>query len=112
MFSQPYLYLYVASELMAFAAKHTMAKINPANPLVVPIMGIVSSVCTIAGFVLLILCLFFAEHWWFAPIMWAIAFVACIILPPNKIETILGYAGVICAPICILLAYLDLFAVI
>ena len=112
MFSQTYFYLYVISSILIFALQNTMKKINPANPMVIPFMGTMGLVSNIANFALLILCLFFAEHWWYAPIMWVVGTVLSILIPPTKIEMLLGYLAVICAPACTLFAYLYLFNVI
>lgn len=112
MFTTPYFYLYVISCVLVFALKNTMQKITPANPLITPLMGMVGLVSHIANYVLLILCLFYAEHWWYAPIMWVIGFILTILIPPTKVETIMGYLGIIGAPACTLFAYLSLFGII
>lgn len=109
MINQPYIYLYVISSIFVFAVGNTMKKSNPAKPLVHSLMGIVGLVTNIANYVLLALCLFFAEHWWYALVMWALGFVLSILIPPTKVETILGYIGIVGAPLCTLFAYLTLF---
>lgn len=109
MFSQPYFYLYVVSCLLVFALRNTIQKNTPANPMVTSVMGFVGLITNIANYVLLALCLFFAEHFWYVPIMWVIGFILCTLLPPTKIETTLGYIGLICAPLCTVLAYISLF---
>ena len=94
---------------MVYALGNTMKKITPANPNVIPLMGIMGLITNIANYVLLVLCLFFADHWWYALIMWVFGFVLSILVPPTRLETILGYIGVACAPACTLIAYLNLF---
>ena len=112
MFSSPYLYLYAISSVLVFALGNTMRKINPANQMVIPFMGSVGLVTNIANYIFLVLCLFFAEHWWYAPIMWVFGYVLSILIPPTKVEMVLGYLAAICAPLCTLFAYLVLFDVI
>lgn len=112
MFSQVYFYCYVLASVLTFALQGAMKKNNPANQSLIPMMGIVGLVTKISGFVFLILCLFYAEHWWHALAMWVAGFALSVLMPSNKVETLLGYLAVAVAPVCILLAYLDLFRVI
>lgn len=112
MFTLPYFYLYVVSCVLAFALKNTAQKINPANSIILPLMGLIGLLTTLANYALLITAVFVAEHWWYALVMWVVGFVASILVPPTKVETILGYIGAVCAPLCTVLAFLNLCGVI
>ena len=107
MFSLPYVYFYLASSLSCYAIKDTIANTTPANELVHPIMGLVKLITRLANFVLLILCIIYAEQWWYALAMMGTAFGASFLLPPFNF---LGYIGIISAPVCSVLAYINLFA--
>lgn len=109
MFNQPYFYYYLVASVLIYALADTMKSINPANPFVVPLMGAVGLLTKVACFVFLILCLFYAEYWWYALAMWGMGFVISILLPPTRF---LGYVSVVVSPVCIVLAYLNLFGVI
>ena len=107
MFSLPYVYLYIISNLSCYAMQDTMKNTTPANQFAHPIMGLIGLITKVANIVLLILCLFYAEQWWYALVMFAISFVASMLLPSYRF---LGYLGILAAPICSVLAYINLFA--
>jgi hypothetical protein len=109
MFSQIYFYCYVVASVSTFALADTMKSINPTNQSVIPLMGLIGLLVKVANFIFLALCLFYSEHWWYALAMWGIGFIVSILLPPTKF---LGYLSVAVAPLCVLLAYLNLFGVI
>lgn len=112
MFTQTYFYLYVVSSVLVFCLENTMKRIHPANGMVIPFMGAAGLITKIANLVLLVLCLFFAPHWWYALIMWGCGYILSILIPPTKVEMVLGYIAVICSPLCTLFAYMTLFEVI
>ena len=108
MLSQPYFYLYVISCVLVFALGNTTKKADLIEPQTLAIMGVVGLITNISNYVLLVLCLFLADHWWYAIVMWIVGFIATILLPPTKEQT-LAYIGVVAAPICTLLAFISLF---
>lgn len=112
MFNEAYFYLYVVSAMLISALQDTMKTINPSNPYMISFMGTIGLLCKIANMALLVLCLFFSWRWWYAPIMWVVGFILSTLIPPIRAGRILGHIGIIGAPICTLLAYLDLFGVI
>ena len=107
MFSLPYVYFYIISSLLCHAMQDTMRSTTPTNQLVHPIMGLIGLITKVANFILLILCLFHAEQWWYALVMFGTAFGASILLPRFSF---LGYLGILAAPVCSVLAYINLFA--
>ena len=112
MFSLPYVYLYIISSALVLSIRDTMEVINPAYPSVKPIMGMVGLVTKIANLVLLILCIFFAPHWWYVPIMWVCGVILSVIIKfiiNERADMALGYLAVIGAPICTIVSYFSLF---
>lgn len=112
MFSQPYLYLYAASSVFSYAMHLTFKKIRPRSPLFPLLMSTFGLLSKFANIVFLILCAIYAEHWWHALIVGGIGFFLSVLIPPTKIEMILGYLGVIGAPLCTLFTYLTFFGVV
>ena len=112
MFYQPFLYLYIASAVFTYAMQLTSKKINPKNPIVLLLMNAFGLISNIANTVFLIIYAINADHWWYALIAGALGFIASILLPPARIEMILGYLGIIGAPLCTTLAYINLFNII
>lgn len=110
MLSLPYFYFYVISSVLVFALGDAMRKAEPANSSFLPVMGIVGLFTRIANYLFLILCLFKAEHWWYALIMWLVGFVISILIPPTKAEGNLGYIAIVCAPMCTIVSYITLLS--
>lgn len=108
MLSLPYFYFYVISSVLVFALGDTMKKIEPANSSLLSIMGTIGLITRIANYLFLILCLFKAEHWWYALIMWLVGFIISILIPPAKAESNLGYIAIVCAPMCTIVSYITL----
>lgn len=112
MFSLPYVYLYIISDVLILSLTDALRMINPANPFIKPIMGISGGITRVANIVLLILCIFFAPHWWYAPIMWVCALALSIFIKVifgDITDIVLGFLAVIAAPICTIGAYICLF---
>ena len=112
MFSLPYVYMYIVSSALVFSIRDTMEMINPANPLVKPVMGMTGFITKVANFILLILCIFFAPHWWYSPIMWVCGIVLSVIIKiliNDRADMAMGYLAVIGAPICTAISYFSLF---
>ena len=112
MFSLPYVYLYIISSVLVLSIRDTMEVINPANPFVKPIMGMIGLITKIANLILLILCIFFAPHWWYVPIMWVCGVILSVFIKfviNDRADMVLGYVAVICAPICTMASYFSLF---
>lgn len=107
MLSQPYFYLYLVSSIFVFVLGDAMKNSQPANPNLIPIAGLVGLITNVANYAFLILCLFFAEHWWYPIIMWAISFVTAILIPPTRGG--FAFLGIIVAPLCTICAYVSLF---
>jgi hypothetical protein len=112
MFNQPFLYLFIASEIFIFAMQMTVKKIRPRSPLMPFLMSILGLLSQIANVVFIILYAINADHWWHALVAGVLGFFASVLIPPTKIEMVLGYLGIIGAPLCVTLAYLNLFNVI
>lgn len=108
----PYFYCYIISSILVYSIFDIIKVINPANPNIIPTMGNVGFITKIANIIYLILCFFFAKHWWYVPLMWIAGIIFSVAIKNRtnyKVYMFLGYIAVLGAPLCTLFAYLNLF---
>jgi hypothetical protein len=106
MFSQPYLYYYLAAILLTFGLQRTQQKYGMYNGFY---PTIVQGVCTIALLVFIVLGFFFMPHWWYPLVFLAMAVAVSMIPIPSRI---LAPIAIVAAPVLCGLAYFSLFGVL
>ena len=106
MFTQPYLYYYLAASFLTFCLQRSQQKYGMYNG---TYPTVVQGVCTIALFVFIVLGFFFMPHWWYPLVFLAMAVAVGMIPIPSKL---LAPIAIVAAPILCGLAYFSLFGII
>ncbi len=106
MFSQPYLYYYLAASFLTFCLQRTQQKHGMYNG---TYPTVVQGACTIALLVFIVLGFFFMPNWWWPLVFLALAVAVGMIPIPSRI---LAPVAVVAAPALCVLAYLSMFGLI
>lgn len=106
-------WLFILAEVFVFYMKRTFSTWSGANQTTPIVMTAVSLVCSIALLVLIVFVFIKVSPWWYGLVMLLGGFIIPAVIPIGKTgETIIAMVGIVGAPLCVVLSFLKLFAVI
>ena len=99
--------------MFIFYMQRTFSTWKGANQTTPVVMTIVSFVCSVAILVLIVFVFIKVKPWWYGLVMLLSGIIIPSIIPIGKNgETITAMIGIVGAPLCVVLCFLKLFAVI